>query len=209
MTLTHLVDRILALPKTGRQLVAVAGAPASGKSTLAEKLTEQVIAAGRDAHLVPMDGFHLDNKVIEPLGLLPRKGAPETFDAAGFVHLMHRLKSGDDVAYPRFDRERDLSIAGAEVIPASCDIAIVEGNYLLFDEDPWRELASIWDFSVRLDVSVEELHRRLVDRWRHFGLSDQAAIARAEQNDLPNAQRVVDAALPADETIVWPFLIET
>ena len=130
-----LLQHILALPQgSGRSLVAIAGAPASGKSTLAAEMTGALRKAERKARLIPMDGFHLDNAVLEARGLLARKGAPETFDADGFIVLMNRVKAGEEVVYPTFDRVRDLSIAGAAVIDANCDLVVVEGNYLLFDE---------------------------------------------------------------------------
>ena len=124
-----LLQHILALPQgSGRSLVAIAGAPASGKSTLAAEMTGALRQAGRKARLIPMDGFHLDNAVLEARGLLSRKGAPETFDADGFIVLMNRVKTGEEVVYPTFDRVRDHSIAGAAVIDVNCDLVVVEGN---------------------------------------------------------------------------------
>jgi fructokinase len=203
MTIETLIQKIANLPRDGRQLVAVAGAPASGKSTLAEQLADLVCRNGREARVVPMDGFHLDNRIIEPMGLLPRKGAPETFDAAGFLHLMKRMRTESALYYPLFDRRSDQSVAGAGYMPPDCDIAIVEGNYLMFDEAVWRDLAPIWAFSVQIDVPVAELSRRLVSRWLDHGLDARAATARAESNDLPNARRVTDHSLPADYVIKW------
>lgn len=185
----------------GRALLAVAGPPGSGKSTLAEGLCEALQAAGRAAALVPMDGFHLDNRVIEPRGLLHRKGAPETFDAAGFATMIRRLGEGGEVIHPVFDRSRDIAIAGAGVVPASCDLVVAEGNYLLFGEDDWRGLSDLWDASVWLDVPEEELRRRLTARWLDYGLDADAAAARAEGNDLANARRVIAGRLPATVTV--------
>lgn len=206
ITLTNqlnlLSDRILPLCEGNtRVLVALAGPPASGKTTLAEGLAARLNLRKCEAFVVPQDGFHLDNQVLEPLGLMPRKGAPHTFDAAGFVHLVKRLKSQEDVAVPVFDRARDLAIAGARIIPASAKVLIVEGNYLLFDADPWRTLAPLWDFSVRLDVPLPELRARLIQRWLGHGLSRVAATRRAMSNDLPNAEAVMNQALEADMTL--------
>ena len=196
-----LARRIAGLPRTGnRWLVAVAGAPAGGKSLLAGMITAAVKAAGRPARAIPMDGFHLDNGLLETRGLVARKGAPETFDAQGFVHMMHRLKQGGEVVYPLFDRSRDLAVAGTASIEAECDVAIVEGNYLLFGEDPWQSLKPLWDLSVWLDTPEEVLRGRLLQRWFDHGHTPDEALARAERNDLPNARRILAGRLEADVT---------
>ena len=201
----ELARRIAALPRgAGRRLIAIAGAPTSGKSTLAGQLLEVATRAGRGAQVIPMDGFHLDNVILDARSLRPRKGAPETFDAQGFIALMHRLKAGGEVVYPLFDRTRDLAVAGAGVVAAECDLAIVEGNYLLFDEAPWRELAPLWDLSVWLDISEDEILGRAVQRWLDHGHTEHAARARAAGNDLENARRIIRAQVPADLTVYLP-----
>ncbi|NVK41927.1 MAG: nucleoside/nucleotide kinase family protein [Oceanospirillaceae bacterium] len=204
MNISAIAERIVAIHPTGyRTLVALAGAPASGKSTLAQALVEALNAAGHGAVLVPMDGFHLDNRLLETRGLLERKGAPETFDAAGFIHLIGRLSQEAEIAIPLFDRDRDIAIAGAAMVGPAQRIAIVEGNYLLFDEAPWSRLSDFWDLSIRLDTAEDELERRLVQRWLEQGLDAQAASERARRNDLANAVRIRERRLPAD------LLIET
>lgn len=196
-----LFARLKAQPEGRRMVVAIAGPPASGKSTLAEALAQRLNDEGTRAQVVPMDGFHLDNAVLSARDLLHRKGAPETFDAPGFIALIRRLKAGDEVFIPVFDRSRDLAVAGAAVVSAECKVILVEGNYLLFAEAPWRDLAPLWDFSVLLDVPLPDLRRRLIRRWLDHGLDLAAATLRAEQNDLPNASRVLKAALVPDMTI--------
>ena len=201
-TTMALVERILALPKDrGRRLIAIAGAPASGKSVLAGVLTEAVNRAGRTARTIPMDGFHLDNRLLDAQGLRAKKGAPETFDAQGFIALVRRLKGGGEVVYPLFDRERDIAIAGAAAIEADCDVAIIEGNYLLLDEDPWRGLSPFWDISVWLETPEPVLRERLIQRWLDHDHTPEAARARAEGNDLVNARRITSARLTADVTL--------
>lgn len=198
-SLVELTQRILDLPRDGgRRLIAVAGAPASGKSVLTEMLTTRINRAGRAARTIPMDGFHLDNAILDARGLRARKGAPETFDISGFITLIERLKHGGEVVYPVFDRNRDLAIAGAAVIEADCDIAVVEGNYLLLDEAPWRRLAPLWDISVWLDIPEATLRDRCVQRWLDHDHTPDAALARAKGNDLANARRIIAARLPAD-----------
>ena len=197
-----LSEQIMAAPRKGRRrLVALAGPPASGKSTFAEQLAEALIGAGSQTQVVPMDGFHLHNPILIERDLLSRKGAPETFDAAGFYELIRRLGIEDAVFFPTFDRARDIAIAGAGQVDANVDTIIVEGNYLLFDEPVWRDLHPLWDFAIRLDVPMDVLRARLVARWLEHGLSTKQAEARASENDLPNAERVIKAALSADATL--------
>lgn len=200
--IADLVARIAALPRDGtRHLVAICGAPASGKSTLADTLAQALTDAGRPAQVVPMDGFHLDNALLGPRGLLPRKGAPQSFDLAGFAALLHRLRAGGAVIFPRFDRSLDRAIAGAGEMPAACDLALVEGNYLCLDLPGWRDLAPLWSLSLRLDVPIDVLEARLLARWVDHGLDPQAARQRAMGNDLPNARACIDHALPTDLTL--------
>ena len=183
-----------------RIIVAIAGPPASGKTTLADELARRLNAQKCLTAVMPQDGFHLDNAVLEARGDLPRKGAPHTFDGAGFVHTVKRLQDQVDVAVPVFDRPRDLSVAGARIIPGEAEVIVVEGNYLLFDDAPWSDLAPIWTLSARLDVPMADLRARLIQRWLGHGLSSAAATRRAMSNDIPNAQTVLDKALPADIT---------
>lgn len=200
--LSDIVAQIRAAPRSGkRRLVALAGAPASGKSTLADALSDALRATGCAAMVVPMDGFHLHNQILIDRGLLDRKGAPETFDAAGFVHLIERLHTEEEVFFPLFDRARDIAIAGAGLVDRTCDTVIVEGNYLLFDAPVWRDLQQHWDLSFRLDVPIDVLKARLEARWLAHGLSQSQAEARAAQNDLANAKLVAQAALTADGII--------
>lgn len=196
--LSRVKDLVKDRPRT---VIAVAGSPASGKSTLAAALASDLNASGVSAKVVPMDGFHLDNATLHERGLFARKGAPETFDAVGFIALVRKLKAGVAVSFPLFDRRQDRSVADADSVPADCAAVIVEGNYLLFDEQPWKQLADIWDLSISLEVSSRELRNRLVQRWIDHGMTEAEAEARAESNDLPNAERVRNAALPADLVI--------
>ena len=192
-----LAERVLA-QDSDRFLVGIAGAPASGTSTLAAELARRLNAQGRKSVVVPMDGFHLDNAVLDARGLRPRKGAPETFDAGGFLRLVTALKTGQEVFAPLFDRSRDLAIAGAIAVPAAARVVIVEGNYLMFDEEPWRALGALWDLSARVDVPLPELRARLIQRWLSLNYSSAVATRRAEGNDIPNARRVMDKALTCD-----------
>lgn len=182
----------------GRFLVALAGPPAAGKSTLAGDLAARLSPGAR---VVPMDGFHYDDAVLVARGQRSRKGAPETFDAAGFLHLIRRLRDEDEVAIPIFDRGLEISRAAADVVTAQDRILIVEGNYLLLDRDPWRALHPLFDLTVFLDVPEAELVRRLTGRWKQHGKTDAAAQAWIEGNDLPNALTVIRHSAPAEITL--------
>ena len=183
-----------------RIIVALAGPPGAGKSTLSEHLLAALPAG--EAALVPMDGFHFDNAVLDAMGLRHRKGAPETFDSAGLAAALRRIRPGEeDVAVPLFDCEADLARAGAAIIPAAARFVLIEGNYLLLDRAPWSELASLFDLTIFIDVPVVELERRLLARWTDLGRSEEAARAWVEGNDLPNARLVIEGSRPAD--ILW------
>ena len=187
---------------TRRYLVAIAGPPASGKSTVAEALAKQLRARGYSSVVVPMDGFHLDNAVLRARGLLERKGAPETFDLDGFQTLIEKLRAGGAVAAPTFDRGLDRVVPGQCVVDAKDQIIVIEGNYLLLDEPGWRDLAALWDFSIFLDVPLPELENRLVERWVQNGHDPEAARTRAMSNDIPNANRISKSALAPDQKLI-------
>lgn len=181
-----------------RAVLGIAGAPGAGKSTLAAALTAELGSA--DAVVVPMDGFHLAHRELERLGRVERKGAPDTFDGAGFVALLRRLVLADEnVVYaPEFRREIEDAVAGAIAVPREVPLVIVEGNYLLLESDPWGQIAELltecWyvevDESVRLD--------RLVARHVAFGRDVESARAHARGSDQRNAELIAGAAQGAD-----------
>lgn len=192
--------RVAGLSRAGRQVVAIAGAPGSGKSTLAEALVE---AINRDeperAALLPMDGYHYDDALLNQWGRRARKGAPDTFDAAGFGHMLRRLKTQNegDVAVPVFDRTLEIARAAARIIPRRATIIVTEGNYLLLQRPPWAALRPLYDLTVMLDVPEEILRQRLVARWQHYQLTPAEIAAKLEDNDLPNGRVVRDeSAIP-------------
>ena len=197
---TTLEAAIAPFLETGKRvIIAVAGPPGAGKSTLAAKLVEKL---GASAALVPMDGFHLDNVMLDAQNLRAKKGAPETFDAHGFVALMDRIAKGrEDVIYPTFDRTRDIAIAGSACVTMDTHIVVVEGNYLLLNEAPWNELAQYFDLKVLLAPPSGVLETRLIQRWIDHGYNADEAKARAQDNDIPNALYVLANSVFADITL--------
>ncbi len=215
---TDIVDHVLRLyeelpaVQTDRVVLAIAGPPAAGKSTLADIFCETLNQRLQSdvAAVFPMDGYHFDNAVIEPLGLLPRKGSPETFDADGFARTLARLKPVEsprnkpneaerlpDVAVPVFDRQLDLARAGARVIRPEQQILIVEGNYLLLNAEPWASMTTFFDLTVKLDVPLQVLESRLIERWLRHDHTAEEAEARAHANDIPNAKLVLEKSADA------------
>lgn len=184
-----------------RFIVAIAGPPGSGKSTLAHELA--ALLPQGSAIVVPMDGFHYDDAVLNARGLRSRKGAPETFDFGGFRSLLSRIRSReeDEVAIPVFDRSIELSRAGAAIVARGTRFVLVEGNYLLLDEEPWSGLGALFDFTLAMEVPVDILESRLVERWREHGKTDEEGRAWIASNDRPNIDRVMARRRAADLTV--------
>lgn len=192
---------LAAKPRPGRFLIAIAGAPGSGKSTLAERLVERLDAAEPGcAAVLPMDGYHFDDRVLVPRGLRPRKGAPETFDVGGLRHMLIRLRENaeDEIAVPVFDRDLEIARAGARLIPKSVRIIVVEGNYLLLDRAPWSGLRGLFDVTVMIAAPEAVLRQRLEARWQAYDLSPDEITAKLETNDLPNGRLIMAGSVAPD-----------
>ena len=196
-----LVAHLSRTQREARRLVAITGAPGSGKSTFTEHLCAQLNEnAAASACVLAMDGFHFDDRVLESRGHRARKGAPYTFDVAGLAVILQRLKADDgvEVAVPVFDRSLEIARAGAAIIPASARIVLVEGNYLLLEDLNWIPLRKHFDMTVQLDVPRHTLAERLASRWQGYGLDEAAVRAKLEGNDLPNCELVVAHSAAAD-----------
>ena len=177
-----------------RILVALAGPPGSGKSTLADELESALNQEQPEqAMILPMDGFHYDDLYLVPAGLRPRKGAPQTFDVWGFYHILRRLRERQEefVAVPVFDRDLEIARAGARLIPAKVPVILVEGNYLLLQQEPWSQLRLLFDVAVLLEVPEAVLGERLTARWQHYELPSEEIAAKVNENDLPNGRYVM------------------
>lgn len=199
--LTSLIARAHGLAESGqRRILGIAGAPGSGKGTVAAALQN---ALGPVAAVVPMDGFHLAGAELERLGRTDRKGAPDTFDAAGYVELLRRLRKpdGQTVYAPAFHRAVEESYAGAIAIPSEVPLVITEGNYLLLDHGPWAKVWCLLDEAWFLALDEHERVERLVERHMHHGKTIQQARQWVTRSDERNAALVNPTRVRADLVI--------
>ncbi len=192
---------ILPRPKDGgRALLGIVGAPGAGKSTVAAA----VAALDPATHaLVPMDGFHLADQALTGLGLLDRKGAPETFDAHGYAALLARLRGRPDhtVYAPAFERDLEQPLANALPVPPSSTLLVTEGNYLLLEGPGWQDARDLLDEVWFIDVDPEVRRRRLVARHILFGKTPAAAEEWVCRVDEPNGALVAATRDRADRVL--------
>lgn len=188
----------------GRRILGLVGAPGAGKSTLAEAILD---ALPDHAVVVPMDGYHLANVELQRLGRAGRKGAEDTFDSAGYVALLRRLREQrpDEVVYaPAFRREIEEPIAGAIPVLPDVPLIVTEGNYLLLEHGHWRGVKPLLDevWFVNVDQNLRRL--RLLARHVSFGRSEEAAEQWVSQTDDVNARLIDSTRLRADVQFNWP-----
>ena len=175
---------------TQRVLIGIIGKPGAGKSTLSRflmtKLPKEFVT------VVPMDGYHLSNKVLKDLKRADRKGAPDTFDVAGFISLIKRIRSEQtqSIYYPIFDRAIEESISAQGVVTSATKVVIIEGNYLLHDGGGWEVVNDLLDESWMVDVDDDKRIARLIQRHISYGKSPEAAKAWAKGTDEANAQLI-------------------
>ena len=204
--LEPLVDRARALAATGeRRILGITGAPGAGKSTLALAVAAELGAAAR---LVGMDAFHLANAELERLGRRDRKGAIDTFDGAGYVAALERLRSpGDEPVYaPEFRREIEEAIAGAVAVEPEVSLVITEGNYLLVDTPPWSRVRPLLDEVWYCRAPAEDLRvDRLIARHIAFGKAPDFARAWVLGSDERNAELIATTIGRADVIVELPW----
>jgi pantothenate kinase len=183
-----------------RFIVAIAGPPGSGKSTLADAVAEALNAGSIKAAAFPMDGYHFDDAILNARGDRQRKGAPHTFDVDGYQMMLSRLRDEPQtaIAVPVFDRDLELSRGSARLIDAETRIIVTEGNYMLYDEAPWRDLTSCFDFTVFIRESEALLRKRLEARWTHYNFTPDQMTAKLEGNDMPNVRAVLTRSTKPD-----------
>jgi pantothenate kinase len=193
----HLLGRARALMAGGRGVLGICGAPGAGKSTLAARLAA---AVGPAAVVVPMDGFHLHDDELARLGLSDRKGAPETFDVAGYVALLRRLhiETNHVVYAPQFDRSREESIAGAIAVRPEHGLVVTEGNYLLHDGPGWATVRPLLDETWFVEGNERRRLERLVARHVEHGKPPDLAERWATVSDQANADLVARTRSAAD-----------
>lgn len=173
-----------------RKILGIVAPPGAGKSTLAATLAS---AFAQDTCIVPMDGFHLANTELARLGKAARKGAPDTFDSAGYVELLRRIKTqqlGETIYAPEFRRELEEAVAGAIAVQAHIPLVIAEGNYLLLEDEPWAQIRGVLDEVWYLEVDGAVRLERLLNRHMHFGRSREQALEWIALTDEPNARRI-------------------
>ncbi|GAA4890966.1 nucleoside/nucleotide kinase family protein [Actinomycetospora straminea] len=189
--IAHLLDAARADGR--RRVLGIAGGPGAGKSTVAASL------AGPGVAVVGMDGWHLANAVLDRLGRRERKGAPDTFDAPGYVAFLERVRAGTGTVWaPEFRREIEEPIAGALEVPPDALVVVTEGNYLLLDEPPWDGIRPLLDEAWFLEPDEEVRRARLVARHERHGRSHAEAVARADGSDAANARMIAATAERAD-----------
>ncbi|NUK69569.1 nucleoside/nucleotide kinase family protein [Streptomyces lunaelactis] len=195
----HLLYRARELAVPGRRLIlGIAGAPGAGKTTLAAHLVDALDGL---AVLVPMDGFHLAQAELARLGRAGRKGAPDTFDAAGYAALLARLRvpaPGGTVYAPAFDRALEEAVAGSIPVDPNIPLVVTEGNYLLHDGGPWAQARPLLDEVWYLEIDDAVRVRRLVDRHVRYGKQRAYAERWVQDSDERNARLVARGRNRAD-----------
>ncbi|MFI9568625.1 nucleoside/nucleotide kinase family protein [Streptomyces rishiriensis] len=194
----------------GRALLGIAGGPGAGKTTLARRLVRELNGAGEPwAVQVPMDGFHLADAELDRLGRRDRKGAPDTFDAAGYAALLRRLRDeadGEDTVYaPGFERVLEQPLAGAVPVPPAVRLVVTEGNYLLLGTGAWRRVRTALDEVWFCESDEDERVRRLVARHEEFGKAHEEAVAWVLRSDQRNAELVAATRERADLVVPLPL----
>lgn len=195
-----------------RYVLGIAGVGGSGKSTLARQLLERVESSRPGAaRLAAMDGFHYTNAELSRRGLRDRKGAPETFDAAGLADLLasvrQRSAAAGDIPVPVYDRALHEPVVRDQPqhrIDADTRLVIVEGNYLLLNEGDWARVGAALDACWFLDTPMETARQWIIARHVRGGRSAAEAAAWYERVDGPNAKLIAATRARADHVVRWP-----
>ena len=202
--IAHVESLLPGIAEGQRLVLAIAGAPASGKSTIAARLNDRLneVDPGSTA-LLPMDGYHFDDEMLVPRGWRPRKGAPHTFDVGGYASALRRIRANDEpfVAVPRFDRDLEIARAGAIIIEPTVRLIVSEGNWLLLQDEPWPMLLPLFDHTALVKTEWETVVQRNRDRWVGYDFTEEMIRQKLEGNDLPNARLVYERSAEPDWVI--------
>ena len=193
--------------KGSRLLVMLAAPPGAGKSTLLsflQKLSEEDEASER-IQTIGMDGFHrrqeylLTHSVMrdgKEISMVKIKGAPITFDLEKLKKSVRRVADGETIGWPAYDRLLHNPVEDAITIDGG--IVLLEGNYLLLDEEGWSDLPHYADYTISIQADEELLRERLIDRRIKTGVEKEEAIRFVDFSDMPNVRLCLKKTMLAD-----------
>ncbi len=200
-------------PGSQRILIALAGPPGSGKTTIATNVVRALaeLADQPKTVAISVDGFHLPLAVLHKLPnateALARRGAPWTFDAKAALEMVKELKASAGiklVSVPTFDHTIKDPVANGLIVDRDVEVCLLEGNYLLSDEGEWSEIADIVDERWLVTVDGSQARRRVASRHLAAGIEPtmELALARADYNDIPNGQDVMKQSLGRHDVLI-------
>jgi pantothenate kinase len=198
LTIEELIDRARTMTKHGRKILGITGAPGAGKSTISKAI---ISTLGRDlAAFAPMDGFHLSNATLIAENKLERKGAIDTFDVDGYLHLLRRLRAAEEevVHAPDYYRSFEESIGSAIPIYRQIPLVVTEGNYLLATEGGWEKVSGLLDECWFIDLAEDVRIERLIKRHIEVGKSQADAEKWSRGSDQKNAEAIFSLRDRAD-----------
>ncbi len=193
--------------KGRRILVMLAAPPGAGKTTLLsflEKLSREREDLS-EIQVIGMDGFHRRQEYLlshfaerngKQVAMVEIKGAPVTFDLEKLTDSVRRVAAGEICGWPVYDRLLHNPVEDA--LRVDGDIILLEGNYLLLDEDGWRSLADYADYTISIAADEALLRTRLIDRKMKTGVDETAAVRFVDFSDMPNARICLTRTKPAD-----------